>query len=163
MSIGEHIQQTLKLPATVVSMYLEDLSDEDLLRRPSEGSNHIAWQLGHLISSENRLNNTVCPDSMPELPEGFDDRHTKETASLDDPSSFLTKTEYINAMNEQREGTLALLGRLSDDELSAASPDSLAIFGPTVAAVIAGQAAHWMMHAGQWAVVRRQLGKEPLF
>jgi len=22
---------------------------------------------------------------------------------------------------------------------------------------------HWLMHAGQWAVVRRKLGKPPLF
>ena len=66
-------------------------------------------------------------------------------------------------MEEQRAGTLALLDRLSDDELEKPAPESLQQFGATVGAVIAGQSAHWMMHAGQWVIVRRQLGKKALF
>ena len=133
------------------------------MRRPVENANHIAWQLGHLIVAENNLNNMVCPDSMPALPEGFVEKHTKDTATIDDKSAFCTKDQYMKAMDEQRAGTLALLDKLSDEALEKPAPEDIQKFGATVGAVIAGQSAHWMMHAGQWVIVRRQLGKEPLF
>ena len=31
------------------------------------------------------------------------------------------------------------------------------------ATMLALAGTHWLMHAGQWAVVRRQLGRPPLF
>jgi len=39
----------------MMGWYLGDLSDADLLVRPVPNANHIAWQLGHLISSEKHL------------------------------------------------------------------------------------------------------------
>ena len=33
--------------------YLEDLSDKEMLHRACPGCNHINWQVGHLIVSEN--------------------------------------------------------------------------------------------------------------
>ena len=163
MSIATQIKHELNLPAFVVQGYLGDLNDEDLMRRPAPNANHIAWQLGHLIASEHNLNNMVCPDSMPALPEGFAEKHDKETATSDDQSAFCTKDEYLKLMEEQRAGTLALLDRLTDEELEKSAPDDIQKFGATVGAVIAGQSAHWMMHAGQWVIVRRQLGKEAMF
>ena len=163
MSIATQIKNELNLPTFTVQAYLEDLSDADLMRRPVDNANHIAWQLGHLIDAENKLNNMVCPDSMPALPEGFAEKHSKENASSDDPSQFCTKDEYLKAMEEQRAGTLALLDKLSDEALEQPAPEALQQFGATVGAIIAGQSAHWMMHAGQWVIVRRQLGKEAIF
>lgn len=163
MSISAQIKNELNLPTFTVQAYLQDLSDEDLMRRPAENANHIAWQLGHLIAAEHNLNNMVCPDSMPALPEGFAEQHNKEAASNDDKSHFCTKTEYVKLMEQQRAGTLSLLDRMSDEELEAAAPEDIQQFGATVGAVIAGQSAHWMMHAGQWVIVRRQLGKEAIF
>lgn len=163
MSISHHIKTELNLPTFVVQTYLQDLGDEDLMRRPAPNANHIAWQLGHLIASEHSLNNMVCPDSMPPLPEGFAEKHSKEAATSDDPSAFCTKAEYMQAMESQRAGTLAILDRLSDEELEKPAPEDIQKFGATVGAVISGQSAHWMMHAGQWVIVRRQLGKEAIF
>ena len=163
MSIANHIKTTLNLPTGVVQMYLQDLTDEQLLMRPHGKANHIAWQLGHLITAEHNLNNMVCPGSMPALPDGFAEKHTKETSASDDKSAFCTKDEYLKAMEEQRAGTLALLDRLSDEELERPAPETIHEFGSTVGAVIAGQSAHWMMHAGQWVIVRRQIGKEAIF
>lgn len=163
MSIATQIKNELNLPTFTVQVYLQDLTDEDLFRRPAPNANHIAWQLGHLIEAEHNLNNMVCPDSMPALPEGFAEMHSKEAATCDDPKQFCTKDEYLRLMEEQRAGTLALLDRLSDEELEKPAPEAIQKFGATVGAVIAGQSAHWMMHAGQWVIVRRQMGKEAIF
>jgi hypothetical protein len=163
MSIATQIKNELNLPTFTTQTYLQDLTDADLMRRPVPNANHIAWQLGHLIVAEHNLNNMVCPDSMPALPEGFAEKHGKETAKSDDAKAFCTRDQYMAAMAEQRAGTLALLDRLSDEELEKPAPDPIKKFGATVGAVIAGQSAHWMMHAGQWVIVRRQLGKEAIF
>lgn len=163
MSIAEHLKLSFELPDMIVRGYLEDLTDEDLLVRPVEKGNHIAWQLGHLIYGETFHINQLVPDSMPPLPEGFSEQHSKQTAASDDLQAFLPKAEYLELMQRQRAGTLAVLEGFSDEELMQPSPEPIRYFGPTVGSVFSGEAIHWTMHAGQWAIIRRKLGKPPLF
>ena len=163
MNAREALRVSMDAPTMIVNSYLGDLSDADLLVRPVEGANHIAWQLGHLISSEHKIVDAVCPGSMPPLPEGFAEKHTSETAGSNDPGDFLTKDEYLQLAGEQRVGTLAALEKVSDDDLDAPGPESMREFIPTVAAAFSLQPTHWIMHAGQWAVIRRKLGRSPLF
>ncbi|HEY2893057.1 MAG TPA: DinB family protein, partial [Pirellulales bacterium] len=96
-------------------------------------------------------------------PEGFKQKHSKETAGSDNPRDFLTKNEYLKLLNEQRAGTLALLDKLSDEELSQDAPKPLQGFLKRVGDVFSMQSTHPVMHAGQWAIIRRKLGKPPLF
>lgn len=157
------IRASLATAQFCVNAYLSDLTDADLLVRPVPGANHIAWQLGHLILSEHNMISAVCPGAMPALPEGFAARYTKETAKLNDPKAFDTKEDFLRLMNEQREGTVAALAELNDDDLERPSPDSFRDYAPTVGATFDLQASHWMMHSGQWVIVRRVLGRDPLF
>jgi len=163
MGTATVIKPMLDVQMHVAKMYLEDLSDADLLVRPVPGANHIAWQLGHLIESERVLVDAACPGSMPPLPQGFAERHSTEKAQSDNPADFLSKSEYLRLMDEQRSATLALLERLSEADLEKPAPEKYQMFAPNAGALIGGQATHWMMHAGQWAIVRRKLGKPPMF
>ena len=52
---------------------------------------------------------------------------------------------------------------LSDDDLDKESPESMKQYAPTTGHVFELLGSHWMMHCGQWVIVRRQLGKAPLF
>jgi hypothetical protein len=52
---------------------------------------------------------------------------------------------------------------LSDEDLEKPSPEAMREYAPTVGSIFALQATHTMMHSGQWVVVRRQLGRAPLF
>ena len=63
MNAKDAIRDTLSLSHMVLTKYLDDLTDADLMRRPGPGCNHIAWQLGHLISSECWLLNVIRPRS----------------------------------------------------------------------------------------------------
>ena len=71
MNGKEAIRDTLNLSHFVLTKYLGDLSDADLLKRPGPGCNHVAWQLGHLIASESSLLNGIRAGAGPELPAGF--------------------------------------------------------------------------------------------
>jgi DinB superfamily len=140
--------------------YLKDLTDKELLHRPAKNANHINWQLGHLIESENQMGNMAVAGSMPPLPAGFAEKYNKDTASSDDGSKFLKKDELLRIFEEQRAATLKVLDKLSDADLDKPTGQSWA---PTVASLFSMAGTHWVMHAGQWAVVRRQLGRPPLF
>ena len=140
--------------------YVEDLTDQELLHRPAKGANHINWQMGHLIQSENEMINIVAPGAMPSLPAGFAEKYTKDTAGSDDASRFLKKSDLLKVFEEQRAGTLKALEKLSDADLDKPTGQSWA---PTVAALFSMAGTHWVMHAGQWAVIRRQLGRKPMF
>ncbi|MGB7326290.1 MAG: DinB family protein [Rubripirellula sp.] len=143
--------------------YLADLSDADLLHRPVKGTNHINWQVGHLIAAEHMLGEMVQPGSMPALPDGFADKYAKETATNDDQASFATKEELLAAKQVQRDGLMSLLEKLPVEDLSKPSPEQMRSFFPNLASLILSADSHWLMHAGQWAIVRRSLGKPPLF
>lgn len=160
MNAREAIRLGLDMAEFISLGYLQDLSDAQLLHRPCAGANHIAWQLGHLITAEHQLIEQVCPGKMPPLPAGFAERYTKETADQDSAASFHSKEELLAACRTQRAGTLDALQSLTDADLDRPSGVD---YAPTVAGIFSMQGSHWLMHAGQWAVIRRQLGKPPLF
>ena len=140
--------------------YLGDLTDEELLKRPCPGCNHINWQVGHLIASEHQMMESISPGSMPKLPEGFAEKYKKETAQDDNPGHFHTKADLLSNGAAVRKGTLAALAKMTADDLD--KPTGVE-YAPNVAAMFNLQGCHWLMHAGQWAVVRRQCGRAPLF
>jgi hypothetical protein len=159
MNTKDAIRSTMDLSLFVLSSYVSDLEDADLLRRPAPGCNHLAWQLGHLISSEVGLLNGICPGQAAELPAGFSEQHAKEKCGVDDPAQFRSKQEYLDLFQKVRASTLSALERLPEADLDKPSPVWLRKRFPTVGAVFTLMSTHPMMHAGQFVVVRRQLGK----
>lgn len=159
MGPHEALEASLANAQMILKAYIGDMSDADILVRPLPGMNHIAWQMGHLVVSENQLMSEMCPDSMPALPDGFAEKYTKETAGSDDASQFLSKQEYVDLYEQQRDGTLAVLKTLSADDLSKPGPEKYRDFVPTVGATVAMQGAHELMHVGQFVAVRRALDK----
>src|SRR5262245_39831632 len=109
MNAKDVILQTYELADTILNAYLGDLNDADLMIRPVEGQNHIAWQLGHLITSERRFVETIKPGSSPPLPEGFEPGHSKDARTSDDPGQFATKHTYVELYRAQRAATKKVL------------------------------------------------------
>ena len=100
---------------------------------------------------------------MPALPEGFAEKYTKQTAESDRPSDFHTKEQLLEVYRSQRAATLKKLESLSNESFDTAAPEAMQSYAPNIGAVFSMQGSHWLMHAGQWAVLRRQLGRAPLF
>lgn len=144
----------------VCGAYLGDLTNEDLMHRPHPGCNHINWQVGHLISSDYNMCNGVFPGTLPELPAGFAERYSKETTGSDDPAEFVPGDQLKELAHKQREAIVAKLETLKESDLDAPSPEAMRAYAPNVGAVMNMLGSHWMMHAGQWVIVRRQLGRD---
>lgn len=160
MNAKDAILTSFGLNDNILNAYLGDLSDADLLLRPVPGQNHIAWQLGHLISSERMFVEGIKPGSCPPLPAGFDEAHdTKGSSKSDDASKFLTKDRYLELYRAQRAATKKVLEGLSESDLDAPGHESVREFAPTVGAVMVLLGDHVTMHVGQFVSVRRKLQK----
>ena len=159
MNTQEAIKTTLGSAMHIAQAYLGDLSDADLMERPVPTAHHIAWQIGHLITSENNMMEMIKPGHSPKLPAGFAEKHAKTAAGENDKSKFCTKKEYLDLWATQRRATLEILETLSDKDLDAPGPETYRSFAPTVGAMMILQGTHPLMHLGQWAIVRRKLNK----
>jgi hypothetical protein len=142
---------------------LADFSDADMLARPVPAANHAAWQLGHLIVAENRMINGVKPGALPELPAGFADKFTKETAKINDPAAFPKKAELIALFEKTRAATVEWAKSVTPEEMQKPTNERLARFAPTVGHLCYLIPTHVAMHVGQFQVIRRALGKPVLF
>jgi hypothetical protein len=160
----EAIQSALTSTRDLLNWYVSDFSDADLLVRPVPGANHTAWQLGHLVNAEAGLLGPDLPEAVyPELPAGFGERHANKRAADDDTAGLRTRAEYLDLFNKGRAATLAALQKLSDADLNRPTEGSMAKFAPTLGALLLLVSNHVLMHAGQFSVVRRKLGKPVLF
>ncbi len=162
MKAQDAIRSSLTLSKKMVSFFLNDLSDADLLVRPVPNANHIAWQLGHLIVSERGMCGGFLPGAAhPELPAGFAEQHSQDAHGKD--TGFATKAVYLDLFNKVRQATLDAAEKLSDADLDKPTSGRVAEMAPTVGLLLLLNGDHFWMHAGQWSVVRRKLGKPVLF
>ena len=161
MQAQDAIQQAVELSHMVTRMYVDDLNDADLLVRSVPGTNHIAWQLGHLITSTKHMLEGLGHPA-PALPAAWAEAYTKDTAASDDPAKFATKAEYLALVDQLKAATLAAIAATPDSSLEAPGPEAMREYAPTVAAVLMLLGMHWLMHAGQFVPIRRKLGKPPL-
>jgi hypothetical protein len=164
MTGPEAIQLALKSTQSFMPMYLNDLTDADLLVRPVPGANHIAWQLGHLIVGEVFLAKDDLPGAKyPALPAGFAEQYTKETSGSDSPKGVLSKAQYLELFNAARTATIAAVAQLTPADLDKPTKGSMAKFAPRLGDLLQLMANHTLMHAGQFTAVRRKLGKPVVF
>jgi hypothetical protein len=160
MNARDAIKLGIDMADFVALGYLQDLTDEELMDRPHPKCNHVNWQVGHLVASDNQMIDQVLPGSMPPLPAGFSEKYTRETATSDDPQAFAKKEELLRVQKEQRAGVLAALAKLTDSDLDKATGIE---YAPTIGAMFSMVGSHWMMHCGQWVIVRRKHGRPPLY
>jgi DinB family protein len=163
MSPQDVMKKALEGARSVTTMLLNDMSDDDLLVRPAPNANHIAWQLGHLIRAEHGMISALPHSDMPPLPSPFKDYHAEANSRSDDRRHFASKAYYLDLYGKVRQAPYSTLSRLSLSELGLPGPESVRNFAPTIADVIILQGNHELMHAGQFTVVRRKLGKPVAF
>jgi hypothetical protein len=162
MSLKNHLRWQIEQNHWIAMAYVQDLTDADLMLRPVPGMNHIAWQLGHLITSSNKMLG-MLGQPTPALPAGFAEGYTTETAASDDAKKFATKDVYLDLAGKTKAASLAAVDAIPESKLDDPGPEPMREYAPTVAALLSMLGGHWVMHCGQFVAVRRKLGKPPLF
>ena len=161
MQAKEIIKQTLNSSQDILGMLLTDLTDLELMVRPVPAANHIAWQLGHLVCAEIQILEKELPRAVyPQLPADFVSSHQENMAKSDNPAEYRSKSEYQELLQKVRQATLANLDQMTETELDQPTTGPLSQHAPTLAALLVLTSNHTLMHAGQFSVVRRKLGKK---
>lgn len=142
--------------------YLKDLADADLQKAPVAGANNIAWQTGHLIASEVSLG-AALGAQYPELPPALKELGRGASAKTNPDGGGLSKADYLAWFDRVRQATIAAVQKLTDAQLDTPSSGPLKDFAPNWGAIVVLLGNHTMMHAGQFTVTRRALGKPVLF
>ena len=162
MNAKNIIKNTAQFSWMLVCRYVEDFTDAELLVRAVPQSNHVAWQLGHMIAGTGHML-SMLGQPAPKLPDGFAEAHGREAVRSDDPKQFATKAQYVALAEQMKAATLAAVDATPDAALDQPGPEAMRAYAPTVGAAFSVLASHPMMHAGQFVTVRRKLGKPILF
>ena len=163
MNFKDAIRSTFNSSDFLAHGYLADISPQEMLMRPVPGANHIAWQLGHLIAAERHFVEAAAPGTMSELPPGFVECHKKDKAASDNAADFLAKEEYLELAKTVRVGTLRVLDQLSEADFDKPIEGRVPPFVKRAGDCFTTIGNHWALHAGQWVVLRRKLGRERMF
>lgn len=160
MNIRDALKNNIQTSQMVCGAYLGDLSDEEAMQRPHPQCNHINWQVGHIIASENQMASHCVAGSLPELPAGFAEKYTRETNGSDNPDDFVPLSQLKEIAKTQTDAVLEMIDGMAEDDFAKPAPEAMQSYAATNAAIINMIGSHWMMHAGQWVVLRRQLGRD---
>ena len=163
MTGHDAIRFAFKTARNLTHLLTEDLSDADLLVRPVPGANHVAWQLGHLITSTHKMLGQHLGARAPALPAGFVDRHNEAASHSESNEGYLTKAAYLDLMDRMIEAATSTSAAMPDSALDGPNPGSLAKLAPTVGMLFQLAGEHILMHLGQFSTLRRALGKPHKF
>jgi hypothetical protein len=162
MNAKDVMRQVAEAAHMLAQAYVADLAEPDFVVRSVPGSNHIAWQLGHIIAGNAKMLRELGRPA-PELPAGFVEAHSKDAAGCDDRARFATKAEYLALLEQAKTAILAAIDATPEADFDKPGPESMREYAPTVGAALLILGQHWMMHTGQFVPIRRKLGKPPLF
>jgi hypothetical protein len=159
----ELLADTITRNAELLKMTLADFSDQDMLARPVPAANHAAWQMAHLVGSTAQLVGIVAPGVPPEGAVKWADKFGGKTAAVDDAAFFPSKSELLETRGHTSGAVAQWVSGLTQADLERPTPERMAGFAPTVGHLVTMTISHFMMHTGQFQVIRRKLGKPLLF
>lgn len=140
----------------------EDIPDDKLTHRACPGSNHAAYALGHIASTDDFFVSTFSGNA-PRMPEAIGKLFAHEVELSDDRAAYPSKQEILDQMSGARAALVEWLQSLTPDQLLKPIEGDLAQFARTLAGLPSSIAFHEGFHAGQLSTVRRDLGIPRLF
>jgi transposase-like protein len=139
-----------------------DLTDEEMVLQPPGAPNHGAWTLCHIIFSCQEIAGELGVE--PWLPADWESQFGHGSSPSPIASTRSAKSGVLAALEDARQRLRAAL--LGIDEGTLARPlsdeNARAIFPSMADALLQVVAAHMAFHAGQLAVWRRAIGRQPV-
>ena len=145
---------------------LSGTSPDDWFRMPHEGVSHIAWQVGHLAFAEyslalKRIRGKRAEDAQL-LPAAFVEKFGRGSSPDPDPGAYPSTEEIRRVFETLHRQVLHEVSALEDTVFDEPVTDPHPHFS-TKGGALVWCAEHEMMHAGQIGLLRRLLGKPPIW
>jgi uncharacterized damage-inducible protein DinB len=167
MSLAVAIDQIIAARRYTVEL-LDTIDPADWFRMPSPPVTHIAWQVGHLATSQFRLTTVFLREPKPSdaewMPPEFLASFRRDTVPYADADRYPSPAEIRATFDSVHEHVLAELRTYRDADLEAPvlSPQPHRIV-KTKREALFWCSRHEMIHAGQIALLRRLLGQPPMW
>jgi hypothetical protein len=159
-SANDMIAHSLTITKFMLKRFTEDLKADEYLHRPTEKANCTAWLVGHLALSDRTLLERLGARDLPELPEGFTKRFSRD-AGCAEAKEFGDVSTLVPLFEKHRDMLIATLKRAPADLLDKPLEKPHAMF-KTIGEMVIFMSAHTAMHVGQITIIRRSLGRPPI-
>jgi hypothetical protein len=162
-SASDVIAHSLTVSRDMLVRYVQDLTPQEYVHRPTPRANCVAWLLGHLTLTERGVLKSVFaadPDALPPLPDGYEKRFSRDDG-CPQAEEFGDVSNLLPLFVSHRDLLIERVRSASPEDLSRPREKPRPMFS-TVGEFANFLGAHSAMHAGQITIIRRSLGKPPL-
>jgi uncharacterized damage-inducible protein DinB len=154
----KELLHTFEATLKFVEQSVADLPDPEMVEQPGGVPNHGMWTLGHLVYSCQGIAAELGAGNW--LPDHWESDFGYGSTPSPDPSRYPTKTEMLSLLTDAAGRLRQLLLAADDSVLSRPLHDETF---PTLSHLLFQVVvAHTAYHAGQLAMWRRALGKQPV-
>jgi hypothetical protein len=141
-----------------VEQSVADLSEQQMIKQPKGVPNHGKWTLGHIIFSCQGI--AIELDVEPWLPGDWELVYGYGSTPLPDSQQYPKKSELLTMLSDAKSRLCQTLLTLNESTLEKSLPDEMfSTMGHLLLQVVI---AHTAYHAGQLAIWRRAIGKQPV-
>jgi uncharacterized damage-inducible protein DinB len=159
-TVNESLAFGLSSSGMMLTRYVADLTAEEFHHRPSPNANCAAWTVGHLaMTDRNGLKRLGAP--LPELPEGFEKRFSRDEG-CPQAQEFGDVKQIVAVFEDHRKRLIEAVKKATQQQLDEKMPKPIAM-ATTIGEALSFLGVHTAMHAGQIVMIRRSLGRPPLF
>jgi hypothetical protein len=153
----------LEFPYRMVTALAEDFTEEQA-RESADGRKPLVWYLGHIIIARNGLLKLYAGGGDPSVDAAFVERFGRGSDGSADFSDAPGKADLLAIYARVHERGKEFVSTLAPEDMARAlegeAPHPLF---KTLGTALNLNASHDAYHAGQIAVLRRAMGKDPLF
>jgi hypothetical protein len=160
-TVNDAIVFNLEAAKNMLDALTADLKGSDWTHRIAPNANCAAWLVGHLILTERRALTSIGHNDLPPLPDGFEARFSREN-NAPMASDFGDASILTPLFDKHRGLLIEAVKYLPADKLEAALAKPSPRF-KTIGEQLVFMGVHVIVHAGQISMIRRHLGRPPLF
>lgn len=157
----QHLLNTYAMNLKRAGMYVQGLSEEQMVQQPAGVINHPAWTLGHLAATADNLAKVLGLEST--FPDTWREACKPGGTPSGNASDFPSRQQLLAQLQAQHERVAAALAAADQELLSQPHPNPRArrVF-PTIGDyAVTLMTSHEGNHLGQVAAWRRAMGLGP--
>jgi hypothetical protein len=144
-SVNDAIVHALTISQGMLKRYVEDLTPQEYLHRPTPKANCAAWTVGHLTLVDRKIL-AAMGAPLPELADGYEHRFSQKEG-CPEAGDFGDVRALVPLFDEHRNRLIAAVKRASAEQLDKPLEKPRPVF-KTPGEAASFQAVHTAMHAG---------------
>lgn len=139
---------------------IDDIGDEESLERGGQEVNHIRWLTGHIVNSLGSMVNILGGQS--DLPQKYTELFMRGSQFNKDESAYPSMDELRSEFDRLYQEALKALEKVSVEELDT-EREIYPRWNARPAEALFFLCSHEFYHAGQFATLRKILGRDRMF